>query len=81
MKCDLSVVCRALLSQSASVEVSWHSESHAHIRNLMKDCIKHLILEKRVDAAKAWENTLLEVCNKIEERLYFKATCVEQYDF
>ena len=78
VKCDLSVVCQVLLQNSADGGLSWHSSSQDETRDLIKQCIKHLIQEKRKDVAKAWENTLNETCGKIEEKLYQKATSIEQ---
>lgn len=58
----------------------WHSSSHLRTRETMKQCILHLIRQRKSNPCAEWLEIVPDVCAKVEQRLYFAASDFEEYN-
>ena len=58
----------------------WHSSSHSRTRDTMKQCILHLIHQRKAYPPPEWLHALPDVCGRVEEHLYHMASDFEEYN-
>jgi hypothetical protein len=75
----VSAVCGVLMDDFKSEEIIlWHSKDHEETRNVMKQCISHLILQRKPDFDSNWVEKLPEVSQRVEKKLYFSSKSIEE---
>ena len=75
----VGVVCSILMDESARGEIkNWHSLQHTTTRDIMQQCISHLILQRRPESDQSWINKLIDVSKRVEIKLYCSANSIEE---
>ena len=80
--CPVVVAVTSSLMKDFPVQYhcEWHSEIHSRTRETMKQCILHLISQRKANPSPEWLRILPEVCSRVEEQLYYSAIDFEEYN-
>lgn len=73
------VTCKLLEEFQPESIPAWHSLFDELQRDIMRENIFKLILQRRTNPPPEWVQNLEEVVRRLEERLYYSASSLEEY--
>lgn len=74
-----SVTCKLMEEFQPHSVPSWHSLFDELQRDIMRENIFQLILQRRSNPSPEWVRNLEDVAKRLEERLYYAASSLEDY--